>query len=108
MNVSFETSFLRDRCEHINELEDWLGSICALALIRLISDIEAFDNALQLFRYLGSDIEVNEDDTLYVTIDQYSIAILHPVGTKFRRQPNKQIDWSTVNRIKLTEVRRTT
>lgn len=77
------------------------------ALIQLLSDIEAFENAHELLRYLGQDATVlPERETFVVSIGEDYTATFVAVGVKMNRDTHCRIIWSSVRRLKLAELRR--
>ena len=107
MIVSFGSKNLRDLCSILYKTYRWLGVPHGNALIQLISDIEAFENAEELLKYLGKDaVVVPERDTFVVGIGSAYQGTFVAVGAKLQRNTTNQVVWSSVQRLKLTEVGR--
>ena len=105
--MSFGSKHLRDLCSALHQTYRWLGVLHGHALIQLISDIEAFENADELLTYLGVDAAViPERDTFVVGIGSEYQGTFVAVGAKLQRDTINQVVWSSVQRLKLTEVGR--
>lgn len=103
--VSFGSKKLRTLCATSSELFKWLGVPHAQLFIQLISDVEAFDNAADLLEYLGNDVSlVLNRDALVVAIGTRYQGVFVATGAKFKRNDAGHVEWSSVRRLKLTEL----
>jgi len=106
ITVSFENQALHDDCVNLQRADLLFGSVNAEALVSFLSDATAFENVDELIAFLGEDVRINLDDSLFVAIGSEYRAELVVVGTRFRRNPAGQIDWSSVTRLKLVQLSR--
>ena len=104
--ISFDSKSLHDSCVTLAAAEDLLGSTHASALISLISDVEAFENAAELIDFLGNQVKVCSDDSLFVVIGSDYRAKLVVAGTRFARDIDGRVIWATVARLKLVDISR--
>lgn len=106
ITVSFENQALHDDCVNLQRADLLLGSVNAEALVSFLSDAAAFENVGELIAFLGEDVRISLDDSLFVAIGSEYRAELVVVGTRFRRGRTGQIDWSSVTRLKLVQLSR--
>ncbi|MEF2549080.1 hypothetical protein VQ045_18145 [Aurantimonas sp. E1-2-R+4] len=106
INISFEDDPLYNMCVDLEHAEQAFGSVSAGALVNFISDANAFENVEELMDFLGGDIEISVDDSLFVAIGSDYRATLVVVGTRFDRNANGRIVWASVTRLKLVEISR--
>lgn len=105
MIVSFHSPLLHDICTDLDRAERQYGRVEAQALVTLISDAHALENAQDLIDLHDGEIFILEDDSLRVTISADFFAALVAVGTRFERRDGR-ISWDSVTRLKLVEVSR--
>ena len=72
----------------------------------LIADAEALDSADELIDYLGPAAQVDEDDTLVLTIGSEYLGEFVVLGTRAIHNENGKVDWSSVQRLKLVNILR--
>ncbi|WP_156635332.1 hypothetical protein [Methylobacterium sp. Leaf123] len=106
INISFEDDALHDLCVNLERAEHTLGTVSAGALINLISDANAFENAHELIDFLSEDAEISVHDSLIVAIGSDYRATLVVVGTRFGRNADGRIVWASVTRLKLVAISR--
>lgn len=106
MIVSFETRDLYECCCRVDIAEQRLGALHAQALATLIADVEAFDNAADLINFFDSDACITEDDSLFLPIGSDYRAKFVVAGTRFQRHGTGRVDWTSVHRLKLTDISR--
>lgn len=106
ITVSFHDPVLHDICTDLNRAEEQYGRVEAQALVTLISDAHALENAQQLIDLHAGEIFVLDDDSLQAVIGVDCRAALVAVGTKFRRSDDGRIRWDSVTRLKLVQVSR--
>lgn len=104
MIVSFGTARLKEICLVLSEAEVALGTVNAKALVSIIADIEALENAEEVLDLMDGTVQVKDDDTLEIVFGSNYCAHLVPVGMRFQRSGNGQIIWSTVARLKVTAI----
>ena len=104
MIVSFETRCLQKICLTIEAAERRLGPIHAQALIALIADIEAFEDAGQVIDFFGCAAVCPGDDSLSLSIGASYRARFLAAGKRFGCDPNGKVIWSSVKRLKLMEI----
>jgi hypothetical protein len=83
-----------------------LGSAHAQALLSLIADAEAFDNADALMEFFGSEARLDEHDSLFLAIGSDYRAEFVAVGARVVRDPDGKVDWTSVQRLKLVDILR--
>lgn len=106
ITVSFHDPFLHDICTDLDRAEGQYGRVEAQALVTLISDAHALENAEQLIDLHVGELFVLEDDSLRVDLSADYRAALVAVGTRFTRSDDGRIRWDSVTRLKLVEVLR--
>lgn len=104
MIVSFGTAHLKEMCLVLSEAEVALGTVNAKALVSIIADIEAHENAEEMLDFMDGTVQVKDDDTLEIVFGSNYCAHLVPVGMRFQRSDSGQIIWSTVERLKVTAI----
>ena len=104
MIVSFGTARLREICLLLSEAELALGTVNAKALVSVIADIEAHENAEEMMDYMDGIVRAKDNDTLEIAFGNNYCAELIPVGTRFQRGDDDQIIWSSVERLKVTAI----
>ena len=60
--LSFEDQSLLDTCLDLQRAEQMFGRIAAEALVTFISDMLAFENALEMIDLLGDTAMISSDD----------------------------------------------
>ena len=103
--LSFDDEQLHDICTDLGRAERLYGRVEAEALIMLIADALALENAEDLIDLHGGII-FPDSDSLHVAIGADYRAALVPVGNRFRRSADGRVRWDTVTRLKLVEVSR--
>ncbi|MEM6411226.1 MAG: hypothetical protein AAF683_06795 [Pseudomonadota bacterium] len=86
------------------EAELALGTVNAKALVSVIADIEAHENAEEMMDYMDGIVRANENETLEIAFGNNYCAQLMPVGTRFQHSDDGQIIWSSVERLKVTAI----
>lgn len=86
--------------------EQQLGSAHAQALVSLIADAEAFENANELIEFFGSEAHVAADDTISLAIGPNYRVEFVAVGIRFVRDPDGRVDWASVQRLKVLDLSR--
>lgn len=104
MIISFGTARLKGICLVLSEAEVALGTVNAKALVSIIADIEAHENAEDMLDFMGDMVQERGDHTLEISLGGNFCALLVPVGTRFERNVNGQVIWSTVERLKVTAI----
>lgn len=104
MIVSFGTACLKKICLVLSEAEVALGTVNAKALVSIIADIEAHENAEEMLDFMNGTVQVKDDDTLEIAFGSNYCAHLVPVGVRFQRSDDGQIIWSSVERLKVTTI----
>lgn len=81
-----------------------LGTVSAKALVSIIADIEAHENAEEMIDFMDGIVQAQGNDTLEISLGSKLCAFLVPVGTRFQRGNSGQVIWSTVERLKVTAI----
>lgn len=93
-------------CVVLERAEHAVGTVSAGALVNFISDASAFENVAELIDFLGTDVEVSGDDSLFIAIGSDYRATLVVVGTRHTRGAAGRVDWASVTRLKLVDLSR--
>jgi hypothetical protein len=101
--VSFGSPELLAYCSRLDAAEELLGSAHAQALLALIADIEAHDDAAELIAFFGESAKV-EGDSLWLKISANCHVRFVPIGGRVTRGASGCIRWATVQRFKLVEI----
>lgn len=102
--ISYETEELLNLCVESHRAENTIGGPSARLLQTFIADAEAFENAMELIRFLGNDAEVALAKTLSISIgSSYRIQLI-AVGINFDIDAQGKIDWASVTRLKLVSI----
>lgn len=100
--ISYCTREFAHRCTKLEIAQKWLGPINAQALIDLIADAEALENAQALIDFYGAKIE--EGGFLLIRFSPQFKATLKPIGPKMPRTAGGTPAWELVRRLMLVEV----
>lgn len=106
ITISFADQSLHDACVDLERAEQLFGSVSAAALVNFISEAMAFQNVEELMDFLGDDIKISTDDSLFVSIGSDYRAALVVAGTRFDRDTASRIVWASVTRLKLVQISR--
>jgi hypothetical protein len=102
LELGFATKGLRRTCEQTAWARKELGPLAASALQRRLADLEAVDAITEL---PWMTVEFGADDDAAIEFHPgYWLTILAIRGGTDMNQ-NQSVDWSTVDRIKLMEIR---
>lgn len=104
MIVSFETAALQQTCLVLELAEEQFGAVHAQALIALLAEIEAFGTAAELIDFLVDDAPIALDDSLSLPIGSDYRATLVATGTRYGRDHEGRVVWSSVTRLKLVQI----
>jgi hypothetical protein len=86
--------------------EQRFGSAHAQALVSLIADAEAFQNANELIEFFGSEARVAENDLISLAIgSEYRVGFI-AAGVRFVRDADGRVDWTSVQRLKVVDLSR--
>jgi hypothetical protein len=102
--VSYDTTALQQACYVLEQAEQQYGTVHAQALIALIADVEAFENAAELIDFWDEDLFITNDDSLSLPIGADYRATLASVGNRYRRDADGRVVWSSVTRLKLLAI----
>jgi hypothetical protein len=72
----------------------------------LLAEAEAFENAQELIDFLGSDVTISKDDSLFAVVGSDCVVRFVVVGRRFRKRVDKTADWASVQRLKIVEISR--
>jgi len=100
--ISYRSRELAHRCTKFEIAQQWLGPTNAQALIDLIADAEALENAQALIDFY--DASVHEGDSLEVAFSPQWKAVLMPIGPKVPRAIGGGPAWEQVRRLMLVDV----
>lgn len=90
-------------CSSLAEAEKELGPGDAVALRSLLADLEAADNATDFLELAGDDATI-EEDRIRMRVGAKTDASFVVVGLDHKVLSAGRPDWSTVLRLKLTDV----
>jgi len=82
--------------------QQWLGPTTAQALIDMIADAEALDNAQAFIEFYSA--ELSGSDSLIVTFSPQRKAVFTPIGPKIPRTSDGEPAWEQVRRLMLSDV----
>lgn len=107
--VSFESERLRALCLEASRAEAEFGNAVASDLRTMIAEIEAWDNAREWLSNLGAAGWNCCGDCVTVPFGGDHCAEFQVVGQRYRKskENDEQVDWSSVQRLKLLAIRRT-
>jgi hypothetical protein len=100
--ISYPSRELAHRCTKLDVAQQWLGPTDAQALIDLIADAEALENAQELMDFYRA--ETREGDTLLVLFSPRCGAVFMPIGSKLPRNADGALAWERVRRLMLVNV----
>jgi hypothetical protein len=100
--ISYASRELADCCTKLEIAQLWLGPTNAQALIDLIADVEALENAQALIDFY--DAKLHEGDSLSVAFSPQWRAVLAAAGPKIVRTTAGEPVWERVRRLMLVEV----
>lgn len=101
--ISYRSRELAHRCTKLETAQQWLGPTNAQALVDLIADAEAFENAQALIDFY--DAKIQEDHSFLVGFSPQCEAVLMPIGSKMLRTAGGTPAWEQVRRLMLIEIR---
>lgn len=105
MIISFETQDLQRICCHIDVAESELGPGHAGALTTALADIEAFATAAEVLEFWAGEAELHADDSLSIAVGPVYVATFVPVGARIARDEHGEVDWTSVTRLKILNLR---
>ena len=105
MIISFETERLKEMCLVLSKAEIALGMVNAKALVLVIADIEAHENVEEMLDFMEGVVQTNSDGTLEISFGSNCRAHFVPAGTRFKQGGDGSVIWSTVERLKLIEIK---
>lgn len=105
MNVSFNSDWLRDVSCNIEIAAEKYGNHVAQALVALIAEAEAAENASEWHEILGMDVTISKDSFEIVFGNAYNARFVEAVPSK-RFKDDGSVDWSHVSRLKLMSIMR--
>lgn len=102
--ISFKTQELRDTCHTLENAENRYGSLHAAALVEVLADAEALDNAADFIAlYRGSGCVVVGDSISLKIGSEYVLSWI-ALGVGLQRTVEGEIVWSSVTRLKLMTI----
>jgi hypothetical protein len=104
--VSYDTTALQQACYVLEHAEQQYGAVHAQALIALIADVEAFDNGAELIDFWNEELVITNDDSLLLPVGADYRATLTAVGSRYQRDADGRVVWSSVTRLKLLAITR--
>jgi predicted transcriptional regulator len=106
MIVSYQDLELRAVCLQLARAVEAYGPEEAKALIDRFAEIEASENADELFSLLGDEARLDEGDSLIVAIGAEYEARFVAVGSKIGRDDSGRLVLTSVRRMKLMSIAR--
>jgi hypothetical protein len=99
--VSYSSREWADRCTKLEVAQEWIGPTEAQALIQMIAELEACQNAAEMIEFSGA----TTDDVGCVMVDFsrkhraiFEVTVVQP------NRANVVPDWSQVRRLTLTNI----
>lgn len=100
--ISYRSRELAHRCTKLEIAQQWLGPTNAQALIDLIADAEALENAQALIDFY--DAIIGDGDCLLVRFCPQREAVFMPIGPKIARIAGGAPAWEQIRRLMLVNV----
>lgn len=88
----------------LSKAEVALGTVNAKALVSIIADIEAHENAEDMLDFMDGVVQEEGNDKFMISFGSNYCAHLVPVGIRYQRSSSGQVIWSTVERLKVTAI----
>lgn len=104
MILSFVTRELRDLCQRLELADQAFGAKQAQALFRVLAEAEASGTADEFLLLYAGQITTGQDSLLIAFAPQCT-ASFEAVQARLASADNRQLDWSNVRRLKLTQVK---
>jgi len=108
ITVSFEHAEHRAMCAQLDLAEQQLGSVSASELVRVLAEAASVDNVAELLDMLGNDGKILADDSICIAIGADYYIDLIAIGRHVQRDCNQRLIWTSVTRLKLMAISRTT
>lgn len=99
--VSYSSREWADRCSKLEVAQEWIGPTEARALIQMIADLEACQNAAEMIEFIGAAID--DAGCIMVDFSRKHRAILKAATVKSSGGGSAP-DWSKVRRLTLTDI----
>lgn len=100
--VSFQTAELRDRCTKLQDAQEWIGPTEAQALVQMIADLEACQNAAEMIDFLGANVDGL--GCIMVDFSRKHRAILRSAAAQGPFDPTGMPAWPQIRRLMLTDI----
>jgi len=100
--VSYATRDLAHRCTKLAEAQKWIGATEAQALVDMIADLEACENAAEAMDFRGAFVEAGNSVRIDFSPSRYARFSL-ATGNVPMNAANMP-DWQQVRRLRLEEV----
>lgn len=100
--ISYASRELARRCTKLELAQEWLGPTNAQALVDLIADVEALENARALIAFYHPEVQAG--NSLSITFSPQWKAVLKPTGPKVLRTAGDEPAWEQVRRLILVDV----
>ncbi|MBW0366652.1 hypothetical protein KXJ81_10370 [Ensifer adhaerens] len=104
MQISFESRTLKNRCLVLQDAEVAYGRPNADRLTSMIADAEAFENVGLWHEFLGEDLVSKETMSFKVSFSSVYRATFVAIDRYREVDATGQVDWFTVEYVKLTEI----
>lgn len=101
--ISYRSRELAHSCTKLDMAQHWLGPTNAQALIDLIADAEALENAQALIDFHNA--KVLEDNSLSIALSPKCEVVLMPIGPEIRQARHGAPVWKNIRRLMLIEVK---
>lgn len=100
--VSYATRDLAHRCTKLVEAQEWIGPTEAQALVDMIADLQACENAAEAMDFRGAFVEAG--NSVRIDFSPSRFARFSPVTGKAPANAEDVPDWQQVRRLRLDEV----
>lgn len=100
--LSFDTPELRDRCTKLQTAQAWIGPVEAQALVQMIADIEALQNADEMIAFFGATVDAQ--GCIMIDFSRKHRATLKSTLQDTPLDPGGIPVWPQVRRLLLTEI----
>ncbi|WP_280171448.1 hypothetical protein [Agrobacterium pusense] len=104
MQISYADRTLKGCCLVLADAESAYGRTVAQRLIAMIAEAEAFENVHDWHEFLGEDLVLTETRSFQVAFSSVYMATFLAIDLYQEVDGDGQVDWNTVQYLKLTEI----
>ncbi|WP_326890458.1 hypothetical protein U8Q06_10015 [Rhizobium beringeri] len=104
MQISYADWNIKGRCLVLEDAENAYGRTNAQRLTAMIAEAEAFENAKDWHEFLGEDLVLAETMSFHVAFSSVYTATFLAIDLYQDVDQAGQVDWATVQYVKLTAI----